>query len=304
MRTAHSFTASMVALRRRSVAPAFSLLASALVVLGFKCPGEDPQLAPGGSDEGGGASGPGGAGASGAGGAGASGAGGDGAGSPCDDVSSDPDNCGECGRSCSGFGVVDRLCTNGFCASTCVGDRVNILKPAPPGMDDGCEALGRRVFVTDEFVDADMGGAVGGDLECQTAADLAGLGGTWMAWLSDSTTSPSMRFNQASVPYLRLDGTTIATGWTDLTDAVLANPISVSELGFDLALRGDTEVWTGTWTDASGPLGGACADWTSTDPMLQDFPAVGNLSATGFEWTNVYLQECSRTNVHLYCFEQ
>jgi hypothetical protein len=290
------------------------LLASALAVLGFKCPGEDPQLAPGGADQGGaggsgaGASGTGASG-TGAGGAGASGTGGGGTGpggaggSSCDDTSSDPDNCGECGRSCSAFGVVDRLCTNGVCTSTCVGDRVNILKPAPPGMDDGCEALGRRVFVTDGFVLADMGSALSGDAECQSAANAANLGGTWMAWLSDSTTSPATRFAPSNVPYLRLDGTAIATNWVDLTDGTLAAPISVDELGNDLSLSGDGEVWTATSTN--GTMGfGDCAEWTSISSALMDYPSVGVLTGTGLDWTDVYLQECSRTNVRLYCFEQ
>jgi hypothetical protein len=203
------------------------------------------------------------------------------------------------------MGVVDRLCTNGVCTSTCVDDRVNISKPEPPGMDDGCEALGRRVFVTDGFVFADVGGAVGGDLECQMAADAAGLAGTWMAWLSDSTTSPSARFNQASVPYRRLDGagTAIANDWADLTDGQLAVTISFNELGVEENLQQSIEVWTATTTAGTLADFAPCSEWTSNVASAPT-ATIGHLSAVSLNWTTVFAQDCDRTDVHLYCFEQ
>jgi hypothetical protein len=172
-------------------------------------------------------------------------------------------------------------------------------------MDDGCEALGRRVFVTDEFVLADMGGAVGGDVACQEAADAAGLGGTWMAWLSDSTTSPDARFNQASVPYRRLDGvgTAIANDWQDLTVGVLAATISFNEAGVEESLMENIEVWTATTTAGTLADMDPCSDWTS---IVKGTPTatIGHLTAVDENWTTRFRQTCDRTDVHLYCFEQ
>ena len=50
------------------------------------------------------------------------------------------------------------------------------------------------VFVTEWEGDGNIGGLTAADSICQTEADDAGLPGTYKAWLSDSTASPSSRF--------------------------------------------------------------------------------------------------------------
>lgn len=69
------------------------------------------------------------------------------------------------------------------------GDRAASSKNA------SCAAAGKcRVFVSSKAYPADIGGVVGADVKCQSLAETAQLGGTWMAWLGDQPTSPSHGF--------------------------------------------------------------------------------------------------------------
>jgi Protein of unknown function (DUF1554) len=62
------------------------------------------------------------------------------------------------------------------------------------------------VFVTSQGFNGNLGGLAGADTKCQALADTAGLGGTYKAWLSDSTTDARNRLTQATVPYRLVDG--------------------------------------------------------------------------------------------------
>lgn len=53
-------------------------------------------------------------------------------------LSSDVDNCGACGRACSGAGVLSRECAGGSCSSTCQVGHANCSRPFGIA-DDGCE---------------------------------------------------------------------------------------------------------------------------------------------------------------------
>ena len=89
----------------------------------------------------------------------------------------------------------------------------------------------KNIFVTSQRHDGNFGGITGADTFCQGLATSAGLSGTYLAWLSDTTTSPSARFAQANVPYRLVDGTTIANDWADLVDGSIQNPINLDEYG-------------------------------------------------------------------------
>ncbi|MCB1058064.1 MAG: hypothetical protein KDD11_21405, partial [Acidobacteria bacterium] len=58
------------------------------------------------------------------------------------------------------------------------------------------------VFVTSVGHDGNFGGLAGADAFCQSLADAVSLGGTFKAWLSDSTTSPADRFAHRSESYV------------------------------------------------------------------------------------------------------
>ena len=75
-----------------------------------------------------------------------------------------------------------------------------------------------RVFVTSTEYGGIIGGLTGADTICQQLAEASNLSGTYKAWLSDSTDSPSTRFVRSTGPYQLVDGTRIAANWTSLTD--------------------------------------------------------------------------------------
>jgi hypothetical protein len=165
------------------------------------------------------------------------------------------------------------------------------------GGGNDARPAGRRVFVTSEAYDGALGGVSGGDAKCQAAANGAGLGGTWLAWLSDTTTSPSARFPQSTEPYVLVGGGQLAADWTDLIDGSLAAPIDRDETGSALADAGAARVWTGTVAD--GTLsGGNCADWTT----VGSGGVYGTAAATDSQWSFTSGNTCGSLD-HLYCFE-
>jgi cysteine-rich repeat protein len=107
---------------------------------------------------------------------------------------------------------------------------------------------------------------------------------SYKAWLSDSTTHPAMRFDTTFSGLYRLlkppDFPVIATGWQDLTDGTLSNPIN-AVLGDDNIVAGN--IWTHTLPNGTSadPQIPPCADWTSKDPTA----FVGNSEAADATWT-------------------
>lgn len=157
---------------------------------------------------------------------------------------------------------------------------------------------GKLVFVTSWESTGDLGGLSGADETCQRAADAAGLGGVYRAWLSDSATSAASRLTHSAVPYLRVDGVQVAADWADLTDGTIDSSIRIDEYGRDVV---NSEVWTGT--SSSGAKNGPyCSDWTNGTGAATG--TIGVASYTSSSWTWLYEQFCNRTNVKLYCFEQ
>jgi hypothetical protein len=158
-----------------------------------------------------------------------------------------------------------------------------------------------RVFVSST---ADSGGEIQGlssaDAACQFAANQAGLGGTWKAWLSDSTTSASQRLHHSTIPYKLLDGAQIADDWNDLTDGSLQNIINIDQTGQELGVLDNNAVWTGTFADGTG-AGDYCNDWTSSSSSDLGIVGIFTLSTDSWSWEVPY--PCDQI-AHLYCFEQ
>ncbi|HUP89483.1 MAG TPA: calcium-binding EGF-like domain-containing protein, partial [Longimicrobiales bacterium] len=154
-----------------------------------------------------------------------------------------------------------------------------------------------RVFVSSLSYSANLGGQDGADAKCQSLADGAALGGTWLAWISVSSSSSATRFAHSPGPYRLVNGTQIADDWNDLTDTSLDSGINLDENGNTL---NGAEVWTGS--GASGIGSGGCSDFTSADAG-GSYPAVGISGSSNSSWSNAYLQICDRTG-RIYCFEQ
>jgi hypothetical protein len=157
------------------------------------------------------------------------------------------------------------------------------------------------VFITTNEYGPAFGGLAGGDEICQTEADNAGLAGTYRAWLSDTTGSPSSRFYLSTAPYQLVDGTVIANNWSELTDGSLAASISLLANGSSIA--SDSWVWTGTNT--AGALARSdwhCNNWEGPDTYYGSF---GLSDATDANWTQSNSISCFNSNAYsLYCFQQ
>jgi hypothetical protein len=159
----------------------------------------------------------------------------------------------------------------------------------------------QRVFVTSGTYNGDLNDTTGADSMCQQIAQSVGLGGTWLAWISDSDTSPLSRFTQYSYQYCLVDGTQVAADWTGLTSGSLENNgINLDQQGN--AVTGSVYVWTATNPDGS-LAAAACNDFVTADSTAP--PAtVGIAGNTDGTWTAYgTTQTCDGSN-HLYCVEQ
>lgn len=135
-----------------------------------------------------------------------------------------------------------------------------------------CFWNGKLIFATSETYSGDLAGLAGADKKCNSLATAAGLAnaGAFLAWMSDGADGPSARMTHSTGRYLLVDGTVIATNWTDLTDGDLAAPINRDEHGIPIG-----NVTAYAWT-------GATAYGAPTDPSkLCDIWTDGTKSAVG-----------------------
>jgi hypothetical protein len=130
------------------------------------------------------------------------------------------------------------------------------------------------IFVTSNGQSGSLGGLAGADAICQQLATNAHLAGTYMAWLSSSSSPVVKRLSHGTGPYTLMNGTVIAAGWTGLTSGTLLSPINVNEKGGPpptvssaCGATNPSIVWTGTNADGSlASMNGTCADWTTSGP--------------------------------------
>ena len=268
------------------------------------------------------------------------------AGPTCDDgkkngMESDVDCGGSCdpcadGRFCvAGDDCMNGICTSGSCVAPSCSDGVkngNELDVDCAGScgagkckegqacDDNTQCVSqlcagtnvcispKRVFVTTAmFTGAQIGGLAGADAKCMQAAMAAGLTGTYKAWLSDLTGSPSTRFTRSLLaPYVRTDGFQLASNWDDLTDGTLSGPINRSANNQPApggAACDTNPVWVWTNTEPNGTSGGdasSCANWTSTTGGSR----WGRNTNADTIWTSACFGSTCANTAPIYCFEQ
>lgn len=193
--------------------------------------------------------------------------------------------------------------TGGVGCST--GSSFSSSTPRPP-KGDAAEA--KRVFVTSTTYHGNLktaGGAssglAGADQLCNEVAASTNLGGTWIAWLSDSTHDAIDRVEDVS-PWYNVDRSAIifankASLGTKPYDTF--GPLLADETG-KFGGNGETRyTWTGT--RAGGRKGeNFCNDW-STDGLGTYGDYITASYAAG--WANGTLQECLRSAA-LFCIEQ
>jgi hypothetical protein len=170
------------------------------------------------------------------------------------------------------------------------------------------------VFVSSTTYTGNFGGLAGGDGLCASLASAAGLGGTWMAWLSDSTGSPSTHFlTHSSNPYVLLDGTEIASSWTaltsgaalehaiDLTEKMTPPPAGTNVCGSAAVVWSNT-LANGTFNSTISCNSAACdcTDWTT----ISAGGAWGQYTNTDSLWASACNGGDCGYVAALYCFEQ
>ena len=153
------------------------------------------------------------------------------------------------------------------------------------------------VFVTSKTFQGNLSGLSGADTICSSAAEEAGLPGSYKAWLSDDNSNAIDRFATTTRGFVRVDGKPFADALDDLKKGAVDYPIQVDEHGNPLA--DDALVFTGTI--GNGKKGGGiymCTNWSSAT----GFAAGGYANAGTGVWTNkTTIAECSDF-AHLYCF--
>lgn len=258
----------------------------------------------------------------------------DGDGAPCDDGvfcnGADTCNAGACsvhpGDPCNGPNG------NSNCLESCSEATASCNAPDPDGSPcsdinactvgetcmagicgGGVELDCKRAFVTSTLHRGDFGSVSAGDAICESRALAGGLPGTFLAWLSDATTSPAGRFTLATAPYITTrpnadcsgpaaddscDLRVIADDWNDLTDG--GSPVQITYNEFAQSeSSGITLSWTGTLGDGT-PGSFNCLNWTRATAS-----GIGGSYAAGLDdhWTFAQIYSCA-SNFHLYCFEQ
>ncbi len=167
----------------------------------------------------------------------------------------------------------------------------------------------KRVFVTSTLQPSNLGGLAGADAVCQQLADSAGLGGTYRAWLSDATGSPSTRFTQSSSPYVLVDGTRVADNWAGLVSGTLRHAISLTEKKTTpptataglLCCTSGTFVWSNT--TAQGALytsAASCGNWGASGGTGSAFGMTDTVNTWSFGCSGA---DCT-AQAAIYCVEQ
>lgn len=244
----------------------------------------------------------------------------------CDEGSSNDDTASctsHCEYATCGDGLVqagEEACDDGNgldtdacfqCQPTFCGDKI-IQAPNGEGVNETCDdetddcakcqtIVHRKVFVSSElYFGSLIGGLTGADKNCQALAMQAGLMGNFQAWLSDSTTGPSNRFDTTFTGVYELvnGGSTVAIGWTGLTTMDLIHAIDTTEKN-DVINVAKTPVWSNS-APSGDPLGkGSCGDWSNGD--LEG--AYGIISSTSPAWTDNNKTVGCTFQARIYCFE-
>jgi hypothetical protein len=177
----------------------------------------------------------------------------------------------------------------------------------------------KKVFISSVTFFPDLGGTSGADSQCQNLANGAGLQGVFRAWLSTSADPAGNRFTHSTLAYAMVDGTVIASNWTELISGAIRHGIDRTEAGNTLPNTGITmchgtptcsQTFTGTNADGTylDSQGGNCANWTSR--VFQ--PASGGLiTFTGGDstmadrnWTTRAVGFRCDYQARIYCFQQ
>ena len=150
-----------------------------------------------------------------------------------------------------------------------------------------------RVFVTSTRTNGAIGGITGADAICAARATAGGLSGSFIAYLSDSSTNSVNRIS-SSRGWIRIDGAPLADAPIAFSNGNVVYPPRLDEYGNDV---GSDQVFTGN----NGGLvtANTCLDWTSN---LATDDGFGALSQFASRLTRGWNQTCD-SQARLLCVE-
>lgn len=158
----------------------------------------------------------------------------------------------------------------------------------------GSEGPFNYAFVTSTTHTGNLGGLSGADEICNQLAADAGLPGTYVAWLSDSSTNAIDRLGNAN-GWLRTDGRIFARSREALANPKqIVHPLILDENQEPV----DSYVFTGTEKDGTRSEN-SCSDWTS-EASDEGAVMVGKTAYVGDQWTGPLTVWCSMAHP-IYC---
>lgn len=166
------------------------------------------------------------------------------------------------------------------------------LGDSGPVDPDALVPRANRVFAASGPLSGNLGGLEGADATCRSRAESAGLPGTFIAFLSTSTTDAIGRLS-GSRGWERVDGKPVVDTIEDLMAEKQYYPIDLDEQGQPLTFA----VATGSHSTGLRDVAN-CTDWTSTtDSATFGSPTSSSGASIRFGYTS-----CS-VDMTVYCFE-
>lgn len=158
-------------------------------------------------------------------------------------------------------------------------------------------------FTTEETSRGNMGGLVGADSVCQSLATTATLPGTYVAWLSSSTTSASARVSGSAQGWINVNGDPIASSFASsgafsFLDGGPRRYPNIDQNGDEIA--SPFEVWTHTAANGVRQSGTPCSNWASNLATVTAW--AGRANGGRHLWTEygTGARTCNQY-AHLYC---
>lgn len=153
------------------------------------------------------------------------------------------------------------------------------------------------VFTTATLHTGDLGGRAGADLKCQAAAEEAGLGGTFKAWLYDGTMTAVEAIGSGVNGFMRMDSRPVAGTLDDFAAGKHWYPANRNQFG--AAMQQALAVWSGSPRPIGPPA--HCLDWTSSSGDEYSTPGANDGASPAFEYSNNY-RACN-VAAHLRCVQ-
>ena len=175
------------------------------------------------------------------------------------------------------------------------GEDVDTRVAADAPLPDAITYAANIVFHTSTTHAPSLGGLAAADQICAERATAASLPGTYVAYVSTSTTHAIDRLSSAR-GWVRVDGRPFVDRPQDIAEQKILYPPRLDEFGNE---RFHGLVMTGTdWGGRYDESRGNCSDFTSTAGTL----AVGSTSATTLFANEFVFTHGCETEYHLYCF--